>query len=241
MKHFIVAQAALAATFLFVASAFGADAASPELSNEVGKHLWLTLIAGALPPITKAFNEGTLNLPTVPARLRILFIAVLSGIGTAAEMLSNGGAWPNAIMAFAIAAGPSLLIEAVHAKWGGWKGATVAEGPKSSDGGPGPKIISVPPPRNSMSPPAPPPTTLRMTIYYPVVIVLAMVAGCAALRTACAGIDLADKACDFIVIKLPDGTTETVRREDIAGVAMQARAARLSSAAKAGADAGTDQ
>jgi len=226
MKRFGWALALAAAWLLVCTTVWAADA--PALSTAVGHHIWLTLIGGLLPPLIKAFNEGTLNLPTVPARYRLLLIAVLSGIATAAEMVGNGGAWPEALMALAIAAGPSLLIEAVHARWGGWKGATVTEGPKSSDGGPGPKLISVPPPRQTVTPP-PLPTTLKMATL--VIAMGALPLACAAI---CPTIKLASDICPIIMVELPDGSLEPVPKAQITGLAVQSRAMRTAPPRDAG-------
>jgi hypothetical protein len=208
--------------------AFAATDEAP-LATAVGNHVWLTLIAGFLPPVIKALNEGTLNVKTLPARFRLLLIGVLSAIATSIEMVVNGGSWANAITAFAVAAGPSLLIEAVHAKWGGWKDATVTQAVQS-DGSAGVKIISVPPPRNSVNPPP-------LAVMLIVTTLLALyVCACAAV---CPTIKLASDVCPLIMVELPDGTFEAVPKEQIAAVAAQTRAARLS--AKGSADAGADR
>jgi hypothetical protein len=229
MKRFIVALAACAASVLFGLTAFANDATSPELSQQVANHVWLTLIAGFLPPVIKALNEGTLNIKTMPARFRLLLIGVLSAVATSIEMVVNGASVANAITAFAVAAGPSLLIEAVHAKWGGWKGAVVAE-TKSADGEPGPKVITVPPPpRHSVNPPP------------MVVVAILSLAVCYACGAVCPTIKLASDVCPLIMVELPDGTKEAVPSEELKPLVMAAKAKRLSAAARVTSDAGADQ
>ena len=216
----------LAAAWVMFCGVAGA-AEAPALPTEVGNHVWLVVIAGILPPIIKALNESTLNLPTLPVRVRLLLIAALSGVATSLDMLVNGAGVANAIAAFAIAAGPSLLIEAVHAKWGGWKGATVTEGPKSSDGGPGPKIISVPPPRKSVSPP---PLAMMVAVAFAGGAILF------ACGKVCPIIKVASDVCPIIMVELPDGTMEPVPTKHIEGLAVQSAASRRGSARDAGAE-----
>lgn len=221
MKRIVWALPLAAAWVLVCGTASAADAAA--IATTVADHIWLTVIAGFLPPIIKALNEGTLNLPTVPARIRLLIIGVLSAIATSLDLAANGASVVSAVAAFVIAAGPSLLIELIHAIWGGWKGASVTE-TKAPGGGPGPKIISVPPPRKSVNPPP-------MAVL---VLAGALLVGCAAKAIVCPVIKLASDVCPLIMVELPDGTVEAVPKEQIAGLAMQARASRMGSARDAG-------
>jgi hypothetical protein len=62
---------------------------------------------------------------------------------------------------------------------------------------------------------------------------------CAAKPFICPIIETAGDLCKFLVVRLPDGSTETVPREAVVGVAMQARAARAAGAKAS--DAGSDQ
>lgn len=53
---------------------------------------------------------------------------------------------------------------------------------------------------------------------------------CAAKPFICPVIETAGEICKYLVVRLPDGSTETVPREAVVGMAMQARAARISGA-----------
>ena len=89
------------------------------------------------------------------------------------------------------------------------------------------------------------PDARRFWLRYPaavgVAIGLCVVAlgGCAAKPYICPIIETAGELCNFLVVRLPDGSTETVPKSAIIGMAMSARAARVSGA-KVG-DAGADQ
>jgi hypothetical protein len=69
-------------------------------------------------------------------------------------------------------------------------------------------------------------------LFYSVALAVLFV-GFAAINNcaaACPALDLAATACPMFVVLLPDGTRETVPREELARVAMKVRGARLAQA-----------
>ncbi len=67
-------------------------------------------------------------------------------------------------------------------------------------------------------------------------IVVAVAVSCAAVKSVCPIIDLASEICPMVAVKMPDGTTEYVPKNEVGQVAMRARAARLVPDAGAGRD-----
>lgn len=231
MKRILWALPVAAAWVLFCVPAWAGDAApaGANLADQLAKHWIVTLFAGIIPVLRTFFSDDTIKLPVWAAKKRVLLISILGFVATALEQLKDGLDWKSALFGFAVAAVPSLLQELL--KW-------IA--------GAEPKSGATTPTETGMARPEgirPPPGELRLSVYVPAVLLIALIAltGCAWLKPACAGIDLADSLCDWVVVKLPDGTTERVRRDDIMGVVKEARASRLSAAAKASVDAGADQ
>jgi hypothetical protein len=101
------------------------------LTNEALKHIVILLVAALLPPLVKAFNEGTQNLPTIVAKYRIAIVMVLTGIGTAFDQWQNGVNLGAAFLAVAMQAGPALVMELIHAIFGGWPPANGGAPPKA--------------------------------------------------------------------------------------------------------------
>lgn len=218
-----------AASMLFAVSAFAADATAQDLPQDVAQH-WVVLLAAAvIAGIRTSLSDDTIRLPVWAAKSRVRLIAVLGLAATSIEQVMNGLDVGAALLGFAIASAPSLIQEFI----------------KKIAGSEPPKWASTrPPPMPPTSSTIPPPANLKLAaLGGALVLCVALVAlpGCAALRTACRGIDLAKEGCDYFVITLPDETTETVSRKDLTGFVQQTRAARLSAAARGAADAGADQ
>lgn len=66
------------------------------------------------------------------------------------------------------------------------------------------------------------------------------IGGCAAKPYICPIIETASELCQFLVVRLPDGSTEIVPKSAVVGMAMNARAARVAGAAQGATDAGAD-
>jgi len=86
---------------------------------------------------------------------------------------------------------------------------------------------------DSLSPPPPPPPP-RMPPMFPklaaLVFGLALVLvfyACAYRQAVCQAIDLANKVCPFILVQMPDGTTERIPVEVVEVAAVRVRIARM--------------
>ncbi|HMJ52096.1 MAG TPA: hypothetical protein VK540_08465 [Polyangiaceae bacterium] len=244
MKRFALALPVVAALALFCLPAWAADVAPDALpKNMVGNHLWVTLAAGVLPVLVKFFGNETVKLPYWAAKLRVAAVLVLGGIATVLDQAQNGIDISSAITAAVATTVPALLIELLQKFFAGGD-----VGPKSMRP---PAMFPPPkerPPPGYSSPMARlsfEPDARRFWLRYPAAVGVAIgvcalvISGCAAKNIACPILRLAADACEEIVIILPDGSEERVPKSAIAGVAMSARAARVSGA-KAG-DAGADR
>jgi len=215
MKRITMALPLAAASVLACSQVWAGDTApTGELHNDLGsKHLAVMLAAVLLPVLVKFFGNETVKLPYWAAKLRVAAVIVLGALATVADQVQNGGDFWGAVTAALITTAPALLIELLQ-KFGGG-GEVVGQTAKSV--------------RPPMFPPA-------------LMLVLAIgVMGCAAKPYICPIIETAGELCNFLVVRLPDGSTEQVPKSAVIGMAMSARAARFE-AAKAGAsDAGADR
>jgi hypothetical protein len=77
-------------------------------------------------------------------------------------------------------------------------------------------------------------------VLYSLLLLGAFAAALANCAAACPVLDLAATACPLIVVLLPDGTKETVSRDEFAKTAMKVRGSRLLRASDPDAGAGSD-
>ena len=70
-------------------------------------------------------------------------------------------------------------------------------------------------------------------------LALSAAIGCAAKGLVCPALRIAADACETIIVVLPDGSEERIPKSAVVGMAMQARAARMSGA-KSLSDAGAE-
>jgi hypothetical protein len=128
----------------------------------------------------------------------------LTAVGTVVDQVQNGANLMAAITAIAVQAGPALVMELIHAVFGGW-----------GDGGAGKAALK------SMFPPA---MCLMLCLG---------IAGCAGgakdvVKVGCEIVKAADDGlCPYVDVVFPDGTHEKVPRSAIAGLALDRMAARL--------------
>jgi hypothetical protein len=196
------------------------------LTRDLRTNAWIPLIAvivGAVIRLTKTDAAvAWFKVYTKPEHRPAIALS-LAIVGASVERLAVGGTWYDAI-AGGIAAG-SLAI-AGHELYvnGIRKGRDI--GIKKAPPPPPPDWLD-----DSLRPPltkSPPPSS------WPLVggaILALSVAGCpGAGRVVCPVIDLASQVCPYILVKLPDGSTEPVRREVIEGAAIRARVTRMRAA-----------
>ena len=195
------------------------------LPEPVQAHWLIALMAVVIPAVRTGLGNDTIKLPTVAGNYRALIVALLAGASTLFDGLMNGFDVKASLSSFLILSVPSIVQELIKVVFGAGpssgKGSATLDAPANPGG-------------TSMRPPA-----MKMVAGFAAAVAFGCAAlACAAKPIICPVLDVAAEVCPLIAVKLPDGTTEMVRREDIAGVAMQARAARL---AKPGAsDAGAE-
>jgi hypothetical protein len=136
----------------------------------VTHHFVLGIVLVLNTSIVKAFNEGTLKLPTYAVGLRVGLVLTLTAIGTVIDQVMNGTDFAAAAAGVAVVALPAIINELIHFFFGGWndKGGG---GKESTEELVAKKLSSRPPPI------VPPPLAC-------LVLALSLVAlpGCAAMQ-----------------------------------------------------------
>jgi hypothetical protein len=219
---------------LTCALAFAGEAAKAAgiLPEPVETHWLIALMVVVIPAVRTGLSNDTVKLPTAAAPWRAAIVAILAGAATLFDQLMNGFELNTAALAFLTLSLPSIVQEVLKVVFGGSKNAGGGSS-SSSVSESGPKMSMRPPPGYSTKMQ---PAAVGVAIGFCALVL----AGCGAGKFVCPVLETAAELCPLIAVRLPDGTTEMVPAEAIAGMARQARAARLAGAAKAS-DAGVDQ
>lgn len=187
---------------------------------------WIPLLALVVGAFIRVAKDDPL-VARIPLYIRPenrgLWAMALAVAGAALDRLAAGGTWYDAIAGGVVAgsvaiAGHEIVVNRLR---------------KGRDFG------------VKKDPPAPPndweddsirPPPSRGTVYpapkstYPLVaavVAACSVLSCSALGPACRVVDIADKACDLIPVKMVDGTIEYVPKELVEFSALHYRAARI--------------
>lgn len=214
MKRFALALPVVAAWVLFCLPALGADVLAAQKSSilpePVETHWLIALMVVVIPAIRTALSNDTIKLPVVAGKYRALIVALLAGGSTIFDGLMNGFELKTALLSFLTLSLPSIVQEILKVVFGA--------GGVSGKGGAG---------------------FFPTTMLGALMLIALPVGGCGYGKVACTALETAAEICPYVLVKMPDGTVEKVPREAILGVAMQAKAARLSGSNQA--DAGADQ
>ena len=200
MKRFVLALPVVAAWVLFCLPAFAGDAAILPEPDVLKVPWWMPLIGVLIAGFRTFFSDNTRELPTIVAGWRTAIVAVLAALGTLIEQLVAGFDGKTAVLTFVMLGVPSILQEILKALFSGKK-----------TGGSG----------KAMFPPA---------IIGAMALLALTIAGCAAKGLVCPALRIAADACETIIVVLPDGSEERIPKSAVVGMAMQARAARISGA-----------
>lgn len=103
---------ALASVFVGTSAFAAADPAS--LPDDVAKHLFVTMVAGLMPAVTKMLSDSAPRFWTIPAPARVFLIGVVSILATAIEEWGKGANLPRTLMVLAASSLPSLMVELVQ-------------------------------------------------------------------------------------------------------------------------------
>jgi hypothetical protein len=219
MKRFVLALPVLAATVLFCLTAFAGDAATAGILPEPVQAHWLVAIMAVIvPALRTGLSNDTVKLPTAAAKWRMVMIGILAAATTFFDGLMNGFALNTALLAFLVSGLPSIVQEILKVVFG-----------------------------SSQNPPAAGTGSSRTAMFPPVAMLMVALSlalgGCSWFKSnGCQLIRTTADICDTVVIILPDGSEERVPKDAIVGMAMSARATRVSGAMKASVpDAGADR
>lgn len=248
MKRIVLALPVVAAFVFFCLSADALDAIAaqattilPEPPATLERYWWVALFLTINAAVRTGLSNDTVKLPTAAAPWRAFIVAILAAVEAFFDGFQHGLAFNSLVLTFLMLNLPTIVQEGLKAIFGAKPGA-------GSGGASGGSSTVRPPPGYStpLQGDDDPRFALPLVKRTPAAVGVAigacalLFAGCGAGKVVCPLIDVAAEVCPLIAIKLPDGTTEMVPREAVMGVAMGARAARLSGV-KAAADAGADQ
>jgi hypothetical protein len=222
MNRLFLALPLAAAMVLYCVPALASGAAI--LPEPMATHWLIGLMAIVIPAVRTALSNDTIKLPVWSAKYRMLLVALLAGATIVVDGLANGFTFEMALASFLANGLPSLVQEIIKLVFG------------AKDASGGGTMIAGGGSNTSMRPPAGPYSAKMVGLVFAVAM---LVSGCAAKPLLCPLIDTAAELCPLIAVRLPDGTTEMVPREQIMGAAMGARAKRMGTALPA--DAGVDR
>jgi hypothetical protein len=248
MKRIVWALPVMAAMVLFCFSAFGGDVLAaqsstilPEPPDPVETHWILGLFLVVNAAVRTGLSSDTVKLPTKAAPWRTAIVAILSALGAFLEGLQNGFALKSVVLTFLMLNLPTIVQEVLKVVFGA--------GPSAGSGTGAPGGTGIRPPPGYSQPMSADagfvfakegrPYFTSAAVGLAIGFCALALSGCAAKGMVCPIIETAAELCPYLVVRLPDGSTETVPREAIMGVAQQARAMRTAGAKAS--DAGLDQ
>jgi hypothetical protein len=153
----------------------------------------------------------------------------LSIIGAALDRVATGGTWYDALAGGLVAgsgaiAGHEVIVNGIRkGRDLGIKKEPPVPPPPPNDW----DDDSIRPPSPQTVYPSPKISTFPLAGAAVVLAMFAALASCSAIGPACRVIDLADKACELIPVRMPDGSIEYVPKERLGDAAMRIRLERI--------------
>lgn len=189
-------------------------------------NLWIPLLAAVVGAIIRVCKSDPLvaKIPVyIKPENRAVAALVLAVIGAALDRIAVGGKWYDALAGGLVAgsgaiAGHEVIVNKVR---GGRDFGVRKDPPPPTTGSPWDDDSERPPPTPAIRPPV-----LKVTALLAAAGLVFFLTACPGAGKVCTALDLAAKACDLILVKMPDGTEVLVPRKQIEAVALRVQAAQ---------------